>query len=259
MLEKVLIKKSEGVGELILNRPEARNALNKELIRDILEGLDELRIDKEVQVILVSGAGDKAFCAGADLKELLAHKNVNDYRKHFEGVARIIEKLAKIPQPTIASVHGFALAGGCGLAAACEFTVASEDAKFGLPEITMALLPLTVMAPILRAVGRKKGLELVMTGEIINAQEAERIGLVTRIYPKEQLAGKTRELARKLASFSPFALQTVKEGFYTLADMEYFKSLNYLRDVITITSMSQDAHEGITAFLEKRTPKWTGS
>lgn len=256
--QNVLIKKSQGIGELILNRPEARNALNRDLIRDIHGGLDYLSSDSQIHVIVLSGAGDRAFCAGADLKELLENDGVSDYRNYFAGVAQIIEKLAKIPQPTIACVHGFALAGGCGLAATCEFTIASEEAKFGLPEITMALLPMTVMAPILRAVGRKKGLELIMTGELINAREAERIGLVTRVYPREKLVEKTQELAQKMASFSPFALRTVKEGFYTLADLEYFKSLKYLRDVITITSMSQDAHEGIAAFLEKRPPQWSG-
>ena len=160
--------------------------------------------------------------------------------------------------PVIAQVHGFAHAGGCGLAVGCDLVVASDDAVFGLPEIKVGLLPLMVMAPILRAVGRKRGLLMILSGETVTAREAFDMGLVSRVVPRADLERETTALARKLAGFSPTAIALAKEAAYTIQDMEYGKSLRYLRELITLVGLSDDAKEGIAAFFEKRPPEWTG-
>jgi enoyl-CoA hydratase/carnithine racemase len=160
--------------------------------------------------------------------------------------------------PVIAQVHGYALAGGCGLAAGCDLVLASEDALFGLPEIKVGLLPLIVMAPILRAVGRKRGLLMILSGEPVSAREAFEMGLVSRVVPRADLERETSMLAGKLARLSPAALGLAKEASATIQDMEYGKSLRYLRELITLVALSDDAKEGIAAFFDKRDPQWKG-
>ncbi len=160
--------------------------------------------------------------------------------------------------PVIAQVHGYALAGGCGLAAGCDLVIASEDAVFGLPEIKVGLLPLVVMAPILRAVGRKRGLLMILSGESVSAREAFDMGLVSRVVPRAGLARETAVLASTLAGFSPAAVALAKEAAFTIQDMDYGASLRYLRELITLVGMSDDAKEGIAAFFAKRPPQWKG-
>lgn len=160
--------------------------------------------------------------------------------------------------PVIAQVHGYALAGGCGLAAGCDLVIASDDAVFGLPEIKVGLVPLIVMAPILRAVGRKRGLLMILSGEPVSAREAFEMGLVSRLVPRADLERETMTLAGKLAKLSPTALGLAKEAAGTIQDMEYGKSLRYLRELITLVGLSDDAKEGIAAFFEKREPRWRG-
>lgn len=160
--------------------------------------------------------------------------------------------------PVIAQVRGYALAGGCGLAAACDVVLAADDAVFGLPEIKVGLLPLVVMAPILRAVGRKRGLLMILSGESVSAREAFEMGLVSRLVPRADLARETDALAATLAAFSPTAVALAKEAAFTIQDMDYGKSLRYLRELITLVGMSDDAKEGIAAFFAKRAPEWKG-
>jgi enoyl-CoA hydratase/carnithine racemase len=160
--------------------------------------------------------------------------------------------------PIIARVHGFALAGGCGLAAGCDIVLAAEDAVFGLPEIKIGLLPLIVMAPILRAVGRKRGMLMILSGEQVSAREAYEMGLVSRLVPRAELDGAVGALACTLAGYSPTALGLAKEAAATVSDMEYGAALRYLRELITLVALSDDAREGIAAFFEKRPPRWTG-
>ena len=180
-------------------------------------------------------------------------------RESFGAFADLLASMATMRTPLIAQVHGYALAGGCGLAAACDLLVAADDAVFGLPEIKVGLLPLMVMAPILRSVGRKRGFLMVLSGENVSAREAFEMGLVSRVVPRADLERETIALARRLAGFSPAALGVAKEAFYTIQDMEYGKSLHYLRELITLVAMSDDAREGIAAFFEKRPPRWTGA
>ncbi|MBI3964631.1 MAG: enoyl-CoA hydratase/isomerase family protein [Chloroflexi bacterium] len=253
--ENVIVERGP-VGHLTLNRPQARNALNGPHMRDILAALRELETAAEVRVIVVKGAG-RGFCAGADIHQFLGKKPM-EAREHLKQVAEIIETIAKLPKPVIAQVHGFALAGGCGLAAACDLTFAAEDARFGLPEIKIGLWPHTVMAPILRAVPRKIGLEYFFSGEPFDGQEAARIGLANRAVPADQLESTVTQFAETLAKQSPVAMQLGKDAFYTMADMEYFKSLRYLREMITLHTLTDDGQEGPRAWGEKREPQWTG-
>jgi len=256
--EAILVERSERVGRITLNRPHARNALNQTMVREIWRALQALAADAEVRAIILRGAGDAAFCAGADLKAMGDRGTALQARESFSGLANILEGIPRMRIPVIAQVHGYALAGGCGLAVGCDLVVAAEDAVFGLPEIKVGLLPAIVMAPIVRAVGLKRALALVLTGEQIGARQAFEIGLVTQVVPRENLEATVQGLAGKLASFSPAVLGLAKEAAYTIQDMEYGKSLRYLRELITLVGLSEDAREGIAAFLDKRQPRWTG-
>ena len=256
--ETLLTAVEDGVARVTLNRPEVRNALSRTLVREIEMALDAYERDPAARVIVLAGAGDKAFCAGADLKGVGDRGTTLQARESFGGLARILELITRMRTPVIAQVHGFALAGGCGLAAGCDLVIASEDAVFGLPEIKIGLLPLMVMAPILRAVGRKRGLLMILSGETVNARDAFEMGLVSRVVPRADLERETMALAKKLAAFSPTAVGLAKEAAYTIQDMDYGKSLRYLRELITLVGMSDDAKEGIAAFFEKRPPAWKG-
>lgn len=256
--ETLLVDVKDAVASVTLNRPEVRNALNATLIRELEQALAALEADQAARVIVLEGAGDKAFCAGADLKGIGDRGTTLQARESFGGLARILEAMARMKTPVIAKVHGFALAGGCGLAAGCDIVIAADDAVFGLPEIKIGLLPLIVMAPILRSVGRKRGMLMVLSGEQISAREAYEMGLVSRLVPRAELSPVVDALARALAGFSPMALGLAKEAAATVAGMEYGASLRYLREMITLVALSDDAREGIKAFFEKRAPNWTG-
>ena len=256
--ETLLTTVDAGVARVTLNRPDVRNALSRTLVREIESALEQYERDPDARVIVLAGAGDKAFCAGADLKGVGDRGTTLQARESFSGLARILELITRMRTPVIAQVHGFALAGGCGLAVGCDLVIASDDAVFGLPEIKIGLLPLMVMAPILRAAGRKRGLLMILSGETVTAREAFDMGLVSRVVPRAALERDTAALAATLASFSPTAVGLAKEAAYTIQDMEYGKSLRYLRELITLVGLSDDAREGIAAFFEKRPPEWKG-
>jgi enoyl-CoA hydratase/carnithine racemase len=248
-----------GVRTVTIDRAEKRNALDRATLDELEAAFAAAAERDDVRVIVLRGAGDRAFCAGADLAELLDHASLVESRRHFDGVARVIRAMERTPQPVIARVPGFALAGGCGLAVAADFTIAAESAVFGLPEIGLALLPLMVSVPVLRAVGSRKVLiDLVLTGRRVGAHEARELGLATRVVPDAALDAEVAALAEQLAGLSPLALRLGKEAVYTMAEMEAGAALTYLRDAIVLTSRSDDAREGITAFFEKRKPRWTG-
>jgi enoyl-CoA hydratase/carnithine racemase len=254
----VLVSHADGIGRITLNRPEVRNALSRPLLEALAAALAGLEADPAVRVIVLAGAGDRAFCAGADLKGVADRGTTLQARESFGGLARILETMARMRTPVIARVHGHALAGGCGLAAGCDLVVAADDAVFGLPEIKVGLLPLVVMAPILQSVGRKRGLLMILSGEPVSAREALDMGLVSRVVPRERLDAETTALATRLAGFSPAALGLAKEAAATIQDMEYGNALRYLRELLTLVALSDDAREGIAAFFEKREPRWQG-
>jgi enoyl-CoA hydratase/carnithine racemase len=256
--ETLLTSLADGVARITLNRPEVRNALSRTMVQELGQALAHYEADAQARVIVLAGAGDKAFCAGADLKGVGSRGTSLQARESFGGLARILEAITAMHTPVIAQVHGFALAGGCGLAVGCDVVIASDDARFGLPEIKVGLLPLIVMAPILRAAGLKRGLPLVLTGEPIAAAEALEIGLISRVVPRAELERETAALARRVAGWSPTAVALAKEAAHTIQGMEYAKALHYLREMTTLVALSEDAQEGIAAFFAKRAPQWKG-
>jgi enoyl-CoA hydratase len=256
--ETLLTSLADGVARITLNRPDVRNALSRTMLQELQAALAAAEADEAARVIVLAGAGDKAFCAGADLKGVGDRGTTLQARESFGGLARMLEAMTRMRTPIIAQVHGYALAGGCGLAAGCDLVVAADDAVFGLPEIKVGLLPLVVMAPILRAVGRKRGLLMILSGEPVTAREAFDMGLVSRLVPRADLDRETSALAARLAAFSPSAVALAKEAAYTIQDMDYGASLRYLRELITLVGLSDDAREGIEAFFAKRPPRWTG-
>ncbi len=256
--ETLLVEIGDGIATVTLNRPEARNALNRTLVRELGDALEALDGNAEARAIVLRGAGDRAFCAGADLKGMFQEAPILEAREQYAGLARILEGIPRMRTPVIGQVHGYALAGGCGLAAACDLVVASEDAIFGLPEIKLGLLPLMVMAPILRAASPRRVLQLVLTGAELPAREALAIGLVSQVVPRAELEATVGALARTIAGYSPAAVAIAKEAFYAALELDHGKALPYLRDLLTIVARSEDAKEGVAAFLAKRAPRWTG-
>ncbi len=256
--ETLLTSLEDGIARVVLNRPAARNALSATLLAELEQALAAFEADPAARVIVLSGAGDRAFCAGADLKGAGDRGTTLQARETFGALPRVLEAIARMRTPVIAQVHGWALAGGCGLAVGCDLVVASDDARFGLPEITIGVLPLIVMAPILRAAGRKRAMRLVLSGEPVDAREAYEMGLVSLVVPRAELPARTTALARALAAASPTALAIAKEAAATIDTMDYGKALHYLRELTTLVFLSDDAREGIRAFFEKRPPNWTG-
>lgn len=250
---------ANGVATLTINREEKRNALNRATLDELCDALDALSASDDVRVIVLRGAGDQSFCAGADLKEVLECETLAESRAHFDGVRRVIERMQNAPQPTVSRVSGFALAGGCGLAVATDFTIAGEGAVFGLPEIHLGLLPLIVSAPIYRAVGsRKVLLDLALTGRRVHADEALRLGMVTRVVADSALDAEVDALTATLAGLSPAAMRMGKEALYTMCELDDSVAMKYLREMTVIAARSEDASEGIDAFFAKRTPVWKG-
>lgn len=249
----------DGCRTIWIDREAVRNALDRATLDELVVAFDEAGGDDSARVIVLRGAGERAFCAGADLKEVLGHDSIDTSRRHFDGVRRLIEAMHRVPQPVITRVPGFALAGGCGVAVAGDFTIASESAVFGLPEIGIGLLPLMVSAPLLRAMGSRKALlDLVLTGRRVDAQEAQRLGMVTRVVADDALDDTIADLVQTLAGLSPSALRMGKEAVYTLCELEYTAAMKYLREMIVLASRTEDAEEGVRAFFEKRSPQWTG-
>jgi len=256
--ETLLVDVQDGIATVTLNRPEARNALNATVIRELGTVLARLDEDAESRVVVMQGAGEKAFCAGADLKGMFRAGSILEARDQYAGLARLLDAIPSMRTPVIARVHGYALAGGCGLAAACDIVLASEEAVFGLPEIKLGLLPLMVLAPILRTASPRRVLELVLTGRELPAREALDIGLVTRVVPRADLDRAVSEVAQILARLSSATVALGKEAFYRALELPHAQALAHMQDLLTIVARSEDAQEGIAAFLEKRAPRWQG-
>jgi enoyl-CoA hydratase/carnithine racemase len=255
----VLYSVKDGIARLTLNRPEQRNALSAEMMAALHDALLRAGADPEARVVILTGAGDRAFCAGGDLGgsgfQGKGFTERHHDRGHFADLFRVMNRLGK---PLIARVRGYCLAGGLGLALGCDLVVASDDSSFGTPEIRRGLFPMMIMATIFRNIGRKKGMELLLTGDRIDAREAERLGLVNYAVPAAELDAKVDELAGKIAALSPAVLRLGRDAFYSMSDMEFERALDYLQSMLTINLGSEDAIEGVRAFLEKREPVWKG-
>ncbi|MFC2025300.1 enoyl-CoA hydratase-related protein [Chloroflexota bacterium] len=255
--QTLIVEKKNRVGVITLNRPEVRNALNTQLSEEMIEALQGYDKDPEVVVIIITGAG-AAFCSGHDFSELQG-KTLTDFRRTFVKSVQVLQTMAGISKAVIAAVNGYATAMGCALAAGCDLVVASEEAKFQTPGVNIGFACVTPMAAIYRSVGRKKCLEMIITGEAIDANEAERIGLVNKVVPQKDLEKAAFELAEKIASKAPLALQFGKQAFYAMADMQHDQAYKYAVEMISLNADTEDGREGMAAFLEKRPmPEWKG-
>jgi enoyl-CoA hydratase/carnithine racemase len=252
----ILLTRDGNVAVLTLNRPARRNALSLELMREVTDALGRLAADREVSVLVVRGAGS-VFCAGHDLSEMTG-RTAADYAEIFDTCVRMMEAVQSLPQPVIAQVHGVATAAGCQLVAACDLAVAEEGARFATPGVKIGLFCSTPMVPLTRAVGRKKALEMLLTGEFLDAHEARAFGLVNKVVPPASLEAETMELARRVARASPFTLALGKRAFYAQADMDQGRAYDYAKEVMSLNALAADAQEGMAAFLEKRPPAWKG-
>ncbi len=254
--EAVLRDVSDGVATFTINRPDRRNALSWDVMTELREAFEAARHDDTIRVIVVTGAGDKAFCAGADLTGMAGDAGWAQQHDGRGELARLFRAMWESGKPTIARVRGYALAGGFGLCLACDLVVAADDAQFGTPEINVGLWPYMITVPLVRSMPPKKALELMMTGRRVNAVEAERIGFVTRVVPVDELDTAVDALARELASKSTSIMRLGRDSFYAVWDQSAEDALRLLHPMLTITTATEDAAEGIAAFAEKRPPRW---
>ncbi|MBP8646220.1 MAG: enoyl-CoA hydratase/isomerase family protein [Syntrophobacteraceae bacterium] len=250
----VLVDRKDHIGIITLNRPHEMNTFNIPFARELNDALWDMEKDPSVRVVVINAAG-KHFSTGISLAEF-KDKSPKEYREFIRLMDEHNHTIARMKKPVIASVKGFALANGAGLSFACDLTVAAEDSKFGTTAINVGLICLGPAAPLARSLGRKQTLEMVLTGKIITAVEAERLGLVNRVVPKDRLEEATMELAGQLAAKSPLALQIGKAGIYAMQDVPYHQALDYLSELFAALCSTEDAEEGVRAFLEKREPVW---
>lgn len=246
----------DGIAVIALNRPEKRNALSLELLEELGLVLTEIRGRPDARVVVIKGEG-KVFCAGHDIAQLVGN-DLTLFRAIFSTCVDVMEKIQRLPQPVIAQVHGVATAAGCQLVAACDLAVAEEGALFGTPGVKIGLFCTTPGVPLVRAVGRKRALEMLLTGRMISAREAEQYGLVNKVVPAVRLAEETRALAEKIAEASPLTLSVGKQAFYTQVNLADEQAYPVARDAIVTNLFAEDAQEGLSAFLEKRKPTWKG-
>lgn len=248
---KEILFSTEGpIGILTLNSPETINALSKRMIGEMIDALSKASTDESIKVIIIRAAG-KHFCAGHNLSEMV-DSGVKEYKFIFDQCTKMMQLIHEIPQPVIAQIQGIATAAGCQLAAWCDLVVASDDARFSAPGVKIGLFCSTPMVAISRAIGRKMAMEMLLTGRDFPAQEAKELGLVNRVVPLEMLASATVDLAKKICEASRFALSVGKQGFYSQIDQTDDKAFQFAKHTIVMNNMSEDAQNGIKAFLEKR-------
>jgi enoyl-CoA hydratase len=257
--ENILFEVKDGVGVLTFNRPKALNALNPKTLEEVGQVVDRVRSDDTVRVLVLTGAGEKAFVAGADISEF-PKMNALQARLFGERGQEVFFKLEQLPKPVIACVNGFALGGGCELAMSCDFIYASDKARFGQPEVNLGLIPgFGGTQRLARLVGRAKAKELCMTGEMIDAQQAKELGLAAKVFPADQLIEETMKAARLLASKSPNVLRSVKQVVDRGMDVDLKSGCALEVEAFGVCFASQDAREGVSAFLEKRKPEFKGN
>jgi enoyl-CoA hydratase/carnithine racemase len=255
-MEPVLMDKDGPVAWLTLNRPEKRNALSLKLMKAMLNKLKIIQNDQNIRVVVIRGNGP-AFCAGHDLKEMVGvDLTIEHFYRIFSVCAEMMQTLFKLPQPVIAQVHGIATAAGCQLVAACDLAIAETGAQFATPGVKIGLFCSTPSVPLVRTVGWRRALEMLLTGRFISADEAERFGLINRIVAPDKLAEHTSNWAMEIAQYSRYTLALGKQTFYNQADMDTPSAYNYATHAIVMNCLAEDAQEGMSAFLEKRKPEW---
>jgi enoyl-CoA hydratase/carnithine racemase len=254
----LLEERAEGVLRLIMNRPAQRNALSVALMRALSEALERAAADKDCRAVIIAGAGP-AFCAGHDLRELRSFDGEGRraaYERIFAQCSALMLQIVRLPKPVIAEVHGVATAAGCQLVATCDLAVAAAEARFATPGVNIGLFCSTPMVALSRAVGRKPAMEMLLTGELIDAASARALGLVNRVVPAAELTAATAALAGQIAAKSALTLKIGKEAFYRQAELGLADAYKYASEIMTVNMLAQDAAEGIDAFLEKRPPVW---
>ena len=246
----------DGIGFATLNRPEKRNALSLNLMAEMIDLLRAVQKNPEVRVLIIRAAGP-VFSSGHDLSEM-QEGNVLSYRAVFDACTEMMEAVRSLPQPVIAQVQGMATAAGCQLVAACDLAVASREARFATPGVRIGLFCHTPQVPLSRAIGRKRALEMLLTGRPVSAAEAEKFGLVNSVVPPDRLAEETLSLAKHIAQASPLTLALGKQSFYQQIEADESRAYAYAKEMMALNALAEDAQEGISAFLQKRPPMWKG-
>src|SRR5918994_226849 len=254
--EHILVEADGPIARITMNRPDKRNALSLTHMQELTECFKAIGEAREVQVVVLPGKGP-AFCAGHDLSEMIG-RDPETYRHIFDVCCELMETVQSIPQPVIAQVHATATAAGCQLAATCDLVVASEEARFATPGVRIGLFCSTPMVALSRAVGQKKAMEMLLTGEFISAGEALAESLANRVVPAGDLESATRALADKIAEASPLVVGVGKQAFYRQLEMPTGQAYAYTKEVMSFNATFADAQEGMCAFLEKRRPDWKG-
>jgi enoyl-CoA hydratase/carnithine racemase len=258
MSEKDLIFEiKDSVAHITINREKFRNSISSQAVDLFMEYLDEAEKDESVRVICVTGAGEKAFCSGADLGGAMSAEG-DSKNLAFQNYANLLKRLAGYSKPTVARVNGYCLAGGTGFMLACDIVIAKDDAKFGTPEVNVGLFPMMIGALIFRNVLKKKAMEMVLLGEKLSADQAQEMGLITRAVPADQLDEAVAKILKSLAGKSPVGMKIGKEAFYAIQDMGFEDALDFLCQKLGEVAATEDAVEGITAFIEKRPPIFKG-
>ncbi|MGQ0825333.1 MAG: enoyl-CoA hydratase/isomerase family protein [Actinomycetota bacterium] len=257
----MLVDTNGHIARVTINRPERRNAMSFGVLQGLRHAIQQVAEDDDIRVVVLAGAGDKAFCAGADLGGIADNGGGGGAAAAHQGrglLAELFRDMWSLGKPIIARVQGYALAGGFGLACACDVIVAADDATFGTPEINVGLWPYMITVPLLRSMAPKTALDLMMTGRRVNAQEGHRLGFVQRVVPASLLDATVDALAADLAAKSPLIMSWGRTAFYRVLEMDADAALDYLQGMLTVTTQTEDAAEGVRAFAEKRAPQWKG-
>jgi enoyl-CoA hydratase/carnithine racemase len=254
--ENIRLETEGNVAVVTLNRPQRRNALSLDLMQELIACLTEIGGSREIRAVILGAAG-KVFSSGHDLSEMVG-RDINEYRRVFDVCTELMTRIQSIPQPVIAEVQGIATAAGCQLVATCDLAIAAEEAAFATPGVKIGLFCTTPMVALSRAVGRKRSLQMLLTGEMIDAHRAAEWGLINQAVPAAALPGETRKLAARIAEASDLVVALGKQAFYTQIDLDQPKAYAYAKEVMSMNSLAADAQEGISAFLGKRQACWTG-
>lgn len=254
--EHILFEVDGPIARITMNRPDKRNALSLAHMQELTDCLKAVGESRKAQVVVLAANGP-AFCAGHDLSEMIG-RDPETYRHIFDICCELMETVQAIPQPVIAEVHATATAAGCQLAATCDLVVAAEEARFATPGVRIGLFCSTPMVALSRAVGQKKSMEMLLTGDFISAEEALAAGLINRVVPAGELEDETRRLAEKICEASPLVVGVGKQAFYRQVEMPVEQAYAYTKEVMSFNASFADAQEGMCAFLEKRKPEWQG-
>ena len=258
VLAEVLVGASEAIATVTLNRPEQRNPLSAIMMRDLRAALAWIKEEPTIAVVVLTGAGDRAFCAGADLSGFGGEPSQLELHHGCHALAELFIEMTELGKPIVGRINGHALAGGFGLACACDLLVAVDTASFGTPEINVGVWPMMIQAVLSRNLPRKVLMEMVMLGDRWTATQLQQYGLVNRVVPRERLDEETASLARRLAEKSTAIMKLGRDSFYRQQDMEFGAALEYLHSLVTLVTLTEDSAEGRNAFFEKRKPRYTG-